>query len=571
MATLPPFADMAPMAAALRPVLQRATRRAAERRAAVLVRLHLTLADCDPWELWDAIQREDARGQTGNMVALHDGSGGLGAVGWGTLLRQRLRGSGRFDGARSICLRLLDQAYDVRLDSAEPPDADAPLAFVGFAFADAPQPSSAASPWAPWAAGQVFVPRNLIYRRLGAAAGPCRAVLSERVGASRPIGPLLDGLLKRLQALASGVAAWQGSRPATPATPATLATLATKGRPSASAAAAAAAPAAAVAGPVGCQVPVEAVQASGGESADAWCSRVRAAQQAAAAGGISKVVLARSLRLQAPEGQRFSPLQTAWALRRAHPQSICFLASDGRRAGSAFLGASPEHLVRVCGRQLFTQAVAGTAARDPHPATDRALGAALLASPKDGQEHALVADGLHADLLPLCVDLQRPTGPRLLRLPKVQHLETPFAGVLRQTGGILDLVERLHPTAAVGGWPRAAARRYLADHEPLDRGYYAGPVGWVTAASDGAFAVAIRSVLLQGATAHAYAGAGIVATSNPQAEWEETELKLRTVRDALRLVAQEAHPVAVSAAPAAAAVPAVLAVSVASSLPALLR
>ena len=133
-----------------------------------------------------------------------------------------------------------------------------------------------------------------------------------------------------------------------------------------------------------------------------------------------------------------------------------------------------------------------------------------------------------------CTDVEVGNTPRLRAQGQVQHLETPIRATLRQAGGILGWVETLHPTPAVGGWPRPQALAFLAEHEGTPRGLYAAPLGWLTAGGDGMFAVALRSALLQANGVQAFAGAGIVAASSAEAEWRETEMKLNTVAQALR-------------------------------------
>ncbi len=136
-------------------------------------------------------------------------------------------------------------------------------------------------------------------------------------------------------------------------------------------------------------------------------------------------------------------------------------------------------------------------------------------------------------LAPLCESLDHPDEPRIQRLRHVVHLQTPFVGRLREPTHVLELVRRLHPTPAVGGWPAAPALRWIAREEPGSRGWYAGPVGWFDARGDGEFGVALRSGLLRRGEAHLYAGAGIVRGSDAEAEFDETEVKLRTMLDAL--------------------------------------
>jgi salicylate biosynthesis isochorismate synthase len=157
---------------------------------------------------------------------------------------------------------------------------------------------------------------------------------------------------------------------------------------------------------------------------------------------------------------------------------------------------------------------------------------ALFADPKERHEHALVVQALREALAPDCVALTVPPEPTLVRMPNVQHLHTPVDGVLRRDAHILDFVERLHPTPAVGGVPQVATLERIRACEAFDRGWYAGPVGWVDARGGGDFAIAIRSALMTNLAGRAggvrlYAGCGIVAGSDPETEYQELRLKLR--------------------------------------------
>jgi isochorismate synthase EntC len=157
----------------------------------------------------------------------------------------------------------------------------------------------------------------------------------------------------------------------------------------------------------------------------------------------------------------------------------------------------------------------------------------LLASQKDLGEHALVVDAIVSALDPLTYRLQVPRTPSVRRLRDILHLHTPINGTLNQDAHVLDLIERLHPTPAVGGTPHAEAHRWIAEHEVEERGWYASPMGWLDAEGDGQFVVALRSALLVGGMAHIFAGAGVVAASDADLEFEETELKLALMINAL--------------------------------------
>jgi salicylate biosynthesis isochorismate synthase len=157
----------------------------------------------------------------------------------------------------------------------------------------------------------------------------------------------------------------------------------------------------------------------------------------------------------------------------------------------------------------------------------------LLASEKDREEHVVVVEMLRETLAPLASTLDIDRTPHIVRLPTLQHLASDVTGELRDDLGILDLVERLHPTPAVGGWPRAAALELLEEQEHLDRGWYAGPVGWVDARGDGEFVVAIRSGVIEGGRASLFVGCGIVGDSEPDREWVESGMKLQSLASAL--------------------------------------
>lgn len=280
-----------------------------------------------------------------------------------------------------------------------------------------------------------------------------------------------------------------------------------------------------------------------------WRRAVEAALAEIRAGRLDKVVLARQVTLPAPA----DAADVAARLRAPRPRATVF-ALD--RAGRCFLGATPERLLSLAGRRFEVDCLAGSAPRGDTPEEDAALAARLLASGKDRAEHEWVVRAVRAGLAPLSARLEVPGEPAVLKLPHVQHLHTPVRGELLPGAGALDLAARLHPTPAVAGAPREAALAFLRRHEPFDRGWYAGVVGWVGAA-DAELAVAIRCGLLAGGRAHLYAGCGIVAGSDPERELAETGWKLRTLAGAL---AGDEGPGAAPGAPArpprAAALPA---------------
>jgi isochorismate synthase len=244
------------------------------------------------------------------------------------------------------------------------------------------------------------------------------------------------------------------------------------------------------------------------------------------AGAFDKVVVARAVHVTA--GPAIDPVAWLVALRERFPSCTLFAVGEG---DAVFLGASPELLVRVRGQHVETAALAGTAPRGASQAADRALGEALCDSRKNGDEHAIVVRHLQGVLAACCDDVEVAAEPRLLKTRTVQHLCTELRARRRPGApvSLLELASRLHPTPAVGGAPREAALAWLAEHESVERGWFAGPVGFLQSNGDGEFQVALRSALVRGRSATAWAGAGIVARSEPRAEFTETELKLRTV------------------------------------------
>jgi menaquinone-specific isochorismate synthase len=250
----------------------------------------------------------------------------------------------------------------------------------------------------------------------------------------------------------------------------------------------------------------------------------------------AKVVLARSI-----TAQLSGPLPLSSVLRRlrAH-EPACTIFSFPVPDGT-FFGASPELLIARRGRRIWCHPLAGTIPRGETARTDADAQGRLASSPKDRAEHGYVVDDIAAVLGPLCDELTVPDQPSLVAFRAVAHLGTRIEGRLSDggTGGhpatILELLERMHPTPAVGGTPRAAALATIADGEPVPRGYWAGPVGWVDARGDGEWMIGIRSARLHtdGQTLTLHAGAGVVADSDPEAEAAETDVKFSSVLESL--------------------------------------
>jgi len=250
-----------------------------------------------------------------------------------------------------------------------------------------------------------------------------------------------------------------------------------------------------------------------------WTESVRRILAAIDAGEVRKVVLARQLVVEG--GGPFDRRVILDRLRRSHPSCFTYAAGD-------FVGASPELLIRRRGSDVASCPMAGTVRRGDTPEEDEALVAGLRRSVKEAEEHRLLVEAVVSALAPVCAEPPGAGEPDVVRFPTVSHLATRVSGRLREPApSALALAGLLHPTPAVGGLPRPAALAAIAALEGFDRGLYAGPVGWVDASGDGEWAVALRGAQLDGPRARLVAGAGIVAGSDPDAEWAETEAKLR--------------------------------------------
>ena len=242
------------------------------------------------------------------------------------------------------------------------------------------------------------------------------------------------------------------------------------------------------------------------------------------AGGLEKMVLAREITVDSAAAHDPGPI--LGALREVFPSCFCFCVGTPE---AAFIGASPELLIRRSGAVAATVALAGSTRRSADPAVDDHLGEQMLHSDKVRDEHGIVARRIARSLRPLSVWVQPAEEPAVVRVANIQHLATPIQAQLADSRSAIELAGLLHPTPAVGGEPREAAVGLIERLEGLDRGWYAGPVGWMDAAEDGEFCVALRSGLLRDRTAHLYAGCGIVAGSEPAAELAEAEIKLEAL------------------------------------------
>ncbi|MDJ0850416.1 MAG: isochorismate synthase, partial [Myxococcota bacterium] len=311
-----------------------------------------------------------------------------------------------------------------------------PLLVGGFSFSNEHQPEG---DWRGFPASRLVLPERILIRRPGGAL--CRVVQRVEPGADAA-GPTA--------ALCERIAAWPDGRP-------------TGGRRSQR-----------EGGVRGGTPGDETCRTRARPDDEAYRAGVDAALRAIAAGDLEKVVLARSVRLEREDA--FDADAVLASLRRHHPSCATFAVARG---DAAFVGATPELLVRLAKDHVYTSALAGSAPRGRGPEEDARLARELLESKKEQAEHAIVVRALREGIEPLCHDVVQTESPRLRRLEGIQHLETPVEGRLREGATLLDLLARLHPTPAVGGAPRPAALEWIASHESIRRGWYAGPVGYL--------------------------------------------------------------------------------------------
>ncbi len=259
---------------------------------------------------------------------------------------------------------------------------------------------------------------------------------------------------------------------------------------------------------------------------------VSAALDAFAQGKLAKVVLSRKLILTLHKPA--DPERVLARLMAQNPHAFHFSLPLGQ--GRQLLGASPELLLRVSGGEVFTHPLAGSARRASEPVQDEAVARDLLASSKDQHEHRLVIDEIRRVLTPHCRELVIPQKPTLMSTDTLWHLGTPIAGQLHGSdASVLSLACQLHPTPALCGYPTDLARQFIREQEPFRRALFSGIVGWCDSQGNGEWAVVIRCGVLDGHQVELFAGAGIVAGSDPAMEWAETGTKLGTMLKALGL------------------------------------
>lgn len=262
---------------------------------------------------------------------------------------------------------------------------------------------------------------------------------------------------------------------------------------------------------------------------EGWRDLVLAALDAIEREELEKVVLCRRLRLRGAHAFDLGRINAALGYLFPSCQVV-----NLRREHSSFVAATPERLLTLRARRIEADAIAGTACRDADSGRDAALGEQLLHCPKNLHEHRLVVEAVRGVLDASCERVEPAEGPHLLALNNAQHLRTLLRGTLKPEEDLFTLAERLHPTPATNGQPRRAAHRWLRDSEPLTRGWYSGAAGILTPDLGGELWVLLRCARILGAEAELYAGAGIVAGSDPESEWDETAHKFAAMSTALQ-------------------------------------
>lgn len=251
-----------------------------------------------------------------------------------------------------------------------------------------------------------------------------------------------------------------------------------------------------------------------------WKETVHHATEEIKNGYAEKIVLAREMRVKFNHSANHLDILQGLIEKQRNSYIFAFNKDD-----DCFLGATPERLVKVEKELLYSTCLAGTAPRGETEEEDKILGNELLHDDKNRREHDYVVQMIKEAIENYCTNVMIPKEPVLYPLKNLQHLYTPVTAVLKNGHSIFDVIEKLHPTPALGGEPKSAAMTFIRDFEHMDRGWYGAPIGWVDSNQNGEFAVAIRSALIKGEEASLYAGCGVVDDSNPEVEYQETNIK----------------------------------------------
>lgn len=260
-----------------------------------------------------------------------------------------------------------------------------------------------------------------------------------------------------------------------------------------------------------------------------WISRVEKAKQHIFDHDFEKIVLARTVELQSKHP--LNPTLLSYHLRQSYPECYNFIVQVDD--DTSFIGATPERLASFENGIFKTEGLAGSASRGKSASEDAAIAQSLMESEKDLEEHQFVVRDIDDSLAPYSYRVEFPNRPFIKKLNNVQHLFTPISATIKEGVQIHDLLQKLHPTPAVGGYPKVESVPHIQEIEQIERGWYSAPVGWYNLNGCGEFAVAIRSALLHKNRANLYAGCGIVGDSDPESEWRETIMKFQPMTNAL--------------------------------------
>jgi len=451
--------------ALLRERCERAVRRARRTGREVLAAVTVPLAGADPSAIAFASRRA---GEPWFCFEQPD-RGGAALAALGCVRRLEGRGPRRFE---QVAAAWRDLAGSAEADAPDGPAGAGPVAVGGFAFAD---DGGEAPHWAGFEAADLMVPEVALARR----GDDVRLTLAALAAPDDVPEQLAERLERRAAELRTAALPLLDPAPAGRFRIASVA-------------------------------PPEHYEAAVARAVE----RIRA-------GDFEKIVLAREVAVHAPADHDAAAV--FGVLRAAFESCYVFCAGRG---DAAFIAASPELLVRREGLRASSVALAGSARRSADPAVDDHLGEQLLGSEKDREEQAIVTRQIARALRPHAVWVAAPDEPAIVKVANIQHLATPIRAQLTHPRSAIELAGLLHPTPAVGGEPHAIAAPRIPALEGLDRGWYAGPVGWTDANEDGEFCVALRCALLRGREARLYAGVGVVRDSDPAAELAETEVKL---------------------------------------------
>ena len=439
-----------------------------------LLRLYIEAPIADPWGGLDGSEMEP-------YFAWHDPKDGLTFVGYGAVRTLVGHGPNRFQKIQADYSQCLEQVHTVSIGGANGSPDGLPVAMGGFSFFSGGGDSKQ---WSGWPEALWILPRVTLVtwkRRKLPVSG---AIIQQVVHPSSSPQALVSEIVQSVSNISQEGDVSQTVSHSEP------------------------------------------LQRS--KNADAcpasWELLVQDALDRIGSTALDKVVVARSEDIS---GGPVDPKGTLHRLRALHRNSRCFAFSPGN--GTVFLGASPELLAQSDRGSVVTHALAGTARVGP----ETGVGQRLFGSKKERYEQAVVVGAIRDSLTPLCTSLSVDETPTVAGFGDIQHLCSQLRGTLQRGTGLLEVARALHPTPAVGGHPKQSALDWLSTHEQLDRGWYAGPIGWLDGSDGGTLAVAIRSALVGPTQTRCFAGAGLVPGSTPKNEWGETCLKLGTVRSGL--------------------------------------